>query len=147
MIVPDVNLLLYAEMASFPEHEAARRWWEGALGGGEEVGIAPPALFGFVRIATNPRVFDPPLSVEAALARVERWLEQPSARVLVAGPRHLEIAFRLLRSLGTTRNLTTDAQLAAFAIEHQATLCSNDADFGRFDGLQWVNPLAARRRS
>jgi hypothetical protein len=141
VIVPDVNVLLYAELASFPEHDAARRWWQDALNGAEEIGVAPPALFGFVRIASNPRVFDPPLSVDVALARVERWLAQPCARVLVAGPRHLEIAFRLLRALGTARNLTTDAQLAAYAIEHQGTLYSNDADFARFDGLTWTNPL------
>lgn len=144
MIIPDVNLLLYAEIAAFPEHAATRSWWESALGGSEEVGIIPVALFGFVRIATNPRVFAPPLSVDAALERVEAWLARPNVRVVVAGPRHLEIAFRLLRGLGTAGNLTTDAQLAAAAIENGATLCSNDTDFGRFPGLSWVNPLTSK---
>jgi toxin-antitoxin system PIN domain toxin len=141
MIVPDVNLLLYAELASFPEHPAARRWWEGALSGTEEVGLAPPAVFAFVRISTNPRIFDPPLSVDAAIDRVDAWLAQPNVHVLVPGPGHLEVAFRLLRTLGAAGNLTTDAQLAAYAIENGATLCSNDSDFGRFGGLTSANPL------
>lgn len=144
MIIPDVNLLLYAEIAAFPEHAAARAWWEHLLSGRDEVGIVPVALFGFVRIASNPRVFSPPLSVDAALDRVEAWLSRPHVRVVVAGPRHLEIAFRVLRDLGAAGNLTTDAQLAASAIENGATLCSNDTDFGRFPGLSWTNPLAAK---
>ena len=141
MIVPDVNLLLYAHIGGFPDHARALRWWEEALDGDQEVGIGAPALFGFVRIATNPRIFETPLSVEEAIARVESWLEQPNARFLLPGPRHLEIAFRLLRKAGTARNLTTDVQLAALAIEYQAELHSNDTDFGRFGDLRWVNPL------
>ena len=142
MIVPDVNVLLYAEIAAFPEHAKAKRWWEKLLGGSEEVGLPLPALFGFVRITTNPRVFTPALDVDAALVVVEAWLAQPNVRVLAPGPRHLEIAFRLLRGLGTAGNLTTDVQLAAYAIENVATLCSNDSDFARFGGLAWSNPLA-----
>lgn len=141
MILPDVNMLLYAEVAAFPEHAAARKWWERLLSGVEEVGIAPPALFGFVRIATNPRVLSPPLGVDDAIDRVTAWLAQPNVRVLVPGPKHLEIAFDLLRTMGTAGNLTTDTQIAAFAIEHSATVCSNDSDFGRFGGLTWTNPL------
>ncbi len=143
MIIPDVNLLLYAEIAAFPEHPAARRWWENLLDGNDEVGIVAVAMFGFIRLATNPRVFSPPLAVEDALDRVEKWLSRPQVRVVVPGPRHIEIAFRLLRSLGTAANLTTDTQLAASAIENGATLCSNDSDFGRFAGLSWTNPLSA----
>ena len=142
MIVPDTNLLLYAEITAFPEHAAARAWWEATINGPDEVGIAPAALFGFIRIATNPRVFSPALDVDAALRRVEAWLARPNVRVLVPGPRHLEIAFRMLRALGTAANLTTDAQLAALAIENNATLASNDTDFGRFGGLTWLNPLS-----
>jgi toxin-antitoxin system PIN domain toxin len=88
-------------------------------------------------------VFNPPLAVDEALDRVNAWLEQPNARMLLPGPRHIEIAFRLLRDLGAAGNLTTDAQLAAFAIEHNATLYSNDTDFARFSGLRWNNPLLA----
>lgn len=142
MMVPDINLLLYAEIAAFPEHVASRGWWEATLNGTEEVGLPPPTVFGFIRISTNPRIFSPPLAVTAAIERVEAWLSRPNVRALVPGPQHLEIAFRLLRTLGSAGNLTTDVQLAAFAIENTATLCSNDTDFGRFAGLAWLNPLA-----
>jgi predicted nucleic acid-binding protein len=79
-----------------------------------------------------------------ALGRVETWLGRGNVMFLGPGPRHLETAFGLLRALGTGGNLTTDVQLAAYAIENQAELCSNDLDFGRFAGLRWKNPLAAR---
>jgi toxin-antitoxin system PIN domain toxin len=141
MIIPDINLLLYAHIDTFEHHDSARRWWEGLLGGDAEVGVPLPAIFGFIRIASNPRVFDPPMSVEVALGHVGLWMQQPNVRCPAPGPRHIEIAFRLLRQLGTAANLTTDAQLAAFAIEHQGELHSNDTDFGRFPGLRWRNPL------
>lgn len=144
MIVPDVNLLLYAVVDAFPEHAAARSWWEARLNGEAEVGLAGPALFGFVRIATNPRVLHPPLPLNDCLAQVESWLERPQIDFLLPGPRHIEIAFRLMRRLGAAGSLTTDVQLAALAIEYQAELHSNDADFGRFPQLRWVNPLDAR---
>jgi predicted nucleic acid-binding protein len=81
------------------------------------------------------------MDVEGALGRVESWLSRPQVRFLQPGPRHLEIAFRLLRVLGAASNLTTDVQLAALAIENQADLHSNDSDFARFPDLRWVDPL------
>lgn len=141
MVVPDVNLLLYAHVSAFRQHRAAKKWWETLLAGREEVGITSPALFGFIRLATNRRVLDPPMEVDGALERVEAWLSRAQVRFLQPGPRHLEIAVRLLRALGAAGNLTTDAQLAALAIEHQAELHSNDSDFARFPGLRWVDPL------
>lgn len=141
MIVPDVNLLLYATIGGFSAHRQARRWWEDLLNGETEVGLAAPALFGFVRLATHPRVLDDPLPLADALGRVEEWLDRPVVRFLLPGPLHLETAFRLLRQLGAAADLTTDVQLAALAIEYQGELHSNDADFGRFPGLRWVNPL------
>lgn len=143
MIVPDINLLLYAEIAAFAQHPDAKRWWEDLLNGERQVGIAAVAVFGFVRISTNRRVFEEPLAVADAIERVQRWLEQPNATLLIPGTRYLEIAFRLLGQVGTASNLTTDVQLAAHAMEHGGEVHSNDADFGRFDGLRWVNPLAS----
>jgi len=141
VIVPDVNLLLYAYIRSFGHHVRARRWWEDLLNGDKEVGVPAPAVFGFVRLATSPAVFDRPLAVADALALVEEWLALPHVHFALPGPRHLEIAFGLLRELGVAGNLTTDVQLAAVAIEHQGELHSNDTDFGRFPRLRWVNPL------
>lgn len=145
MIVPDVNLLLYAEVDAFPQHEGARRWWEEVMNGHRQVGIAPVCLFGFIRLATNRRVLVDPMPVEDAIERVRRWLGRPHVRFLVPGTRHLETAFRLLRSLGTGANLTTDVQIAALAVEYNGEVFSNDADFGRLEGVRWVNPLATPR--
>ena len=141
MIVPDINLLLYAVITSFPQHPKAREWWERTVNTAPEIGLAAPALFGFLRLVTNPHVLETPLRVEAALAYVRDWLEQPNVQFLNPGTRHLEIAFGMLESIGTARNLTTDVQLAAHATELDAELHSNDTDFGRFAGLRWVNPL------
>lgn len=141
MIVPDVNLLLYAHVSGFVQHARARRWWEGVLNGDKEVGLAAPAVFGFIRLATSRAVFDRPLTVVDALARVHEWLSLSPVRFAVPGPRHPEIAFALLRELGTARSLTTDVQLAALAIEYQGEVHSNDTDFGRFRGLRWIDPL------
>ena len=141
MILPDVNLLLYANVTGFPQHSRARVWWEGLLNGRREVGLSAPTLFGFVRLASNPRVLDRPWPIDSVLARVEEWLAEPLVLFLQPGPRHLELAFGLLREAGVAANLTTDAQLAALAIEHQGEVHSNDSDFGRFPGLRCVNPL------
>ncbi len=142
MIVPDVNLLLYAEIDAFPHHSRARAWWEGVLAGDRQVGLAEAVIFGFVRLSTKAGIFDPPLHVDAALARVEAWLEEPGVHLLRPGPRHLTIAFGLLRRLGTAGNLTTDVQLAAHAIECRGEVHSNDSDFARIPDVRWHDPLA-----
>ncbi|MGD0688063.1 MAG: type II toxin-antitoxin system VapC family toxin [Streptosporangiaceae bacterium] len=141
MIVVDVNLLLYAVISGFRQHDAARDWWEETLSGPAEVGLSSPAIFGFIRVSTNPRILTSPLPVKAAVGHVTGWLDQPNVSFLAPGPRHLDIAFDLLHGMGTAGNLTTDVQLAALAIEHNAGLFSNDNDFGRFPALRWVNPL------
>jgi len=142
VIIPDVNLILYAEIDAFPSHRTARRWWEGLLSGDRPVGIAPVVLFGFLRLSTNRRVFAKPLSVPDAIGRVRMWFDQPHTTCLVPGSQHLEIALRLLAQLGTGSNLTTDVQIAAHALEHNGEVHSNDGDFSRFQGLRWINPLA-----
>lgn len=141
VIIPDVNLLLYAVVSGFPQHERAHAWWEQAVNGPTRVGLTHPAVFGFLRIVTNPRVLRSPLSVEDAVGYVHDWLAQPNVELLTPGPRHLAIAFELLQEIGTAGNITTDVQLAAHAIEHGAELHSNDTDFARFATVKWVNPI------
>lgn len=141
MIVVDVNLLLYAVITGFPQHDRARGWWQHSLNDTTEIGLSSPALFGFLRIATNPRILTVPLTVSDAVDLVRQWLARPQVRFLLPGPRHLDIAYDLLRGQGTAANLTTDVQLAALAIEYQAEICSNDSDFARFPGLRWTDPL------
>jgi toxin-antitoxin system PIN domain toxin len=144
VIVPDVNLLLYSYVAASPEHAKAREWWSTTLNGTETVGLCIPVLFGFLRLITNRRAVVQPIRIEDAIASVESWLARPQVELIHPGPRHLEIAFGLLRQVGAGGNLTTDAQIAAHAIENQAELHSNDGGFVRFTGLRWVNPLAKR---
>ena len=146
MIIPDLNLLVYAHNAADPRHPAARQWWEDCLNGDEPVGLAWVTVLGFVRLTTHRQVLVSPLTVERAVSLAEEWLAQDVVRVLVPGRDHARLCFGFLRKLGVAGNLTTDAHLAALALEYQAELHSTDTDFARFSGLRWVNPLEKRRR-
>jgi len=141
VILPDINLLLHAYNCDSPAHAAARVWWERALNSTRPVALAWATILGFIRTTTHRQVFSNPLPVATACAHARAWLGQPYVSIIDPGARHAEILFGLLESLGTAGNLTTDAHLAALAIEHQAELHSTDADFTRFPGLRWVNPL------
>lgn len=144
MILPDVNLLVHAYNEDSTVHAAAREWWEKLLNGTRPVGLAWAGVLGFIRIATHRQILSNPMPVATACSHARAWMSQPYVTVLDPGPRHAEIVFGLLEALGTAGNLTTDAHLAALAIEHQAELHSTDADFARFPGLRWTNPLASR---
>jgi len=141
MILPDINLLFHAYNQESPAHVGARAWWEQLMNGAGAVGLAWAAILGFVRVSTHPRILAHPLPVTSACALARAWLDQPQVTIVHPGGRHASILFDLLARLGTGGNLTTDAHLAALAIEHQAELHSTDADFARFPGLRWVNPL------
>ncbi len=145
MIVPDPSLLIHAYNAASPVHEEARAWWEEVLSRpAPAVGLPWVVALGYIRLTTHPRIMAHPLTASAACADVESWLAQPQVLLLHPGERHATTLFHLLRKLGTAGNLTTDAHLAALAMEHQATLHTTDADFTRFPGLRWENPLADR---
>ncbi len=101
-------------------------------------------LWEFLRIITNPRVFERPLTIAEAEDHVASWLAQPPAGILEPGERHWEILRQLARDGQATGPLIMDAALAAIAIEHGATLCTTDRDFARFPGLTWTNPIASR---
>jgi hypothetical protein len=137
----DANLLLYAVNKDAPLHAKAKAWLETTLSGRETVAFSWNVILAFVRLTTRPGLFRNALSPERAFDLVAAWLDQPSATVVNPGPKHLAILRGLLTSLGTGGNLTSDAHLAALAIEQNAELCSCDADFARFAGLDWRNPL------
>jgi toxin-antitoxin system PIN domain toxin len=141
--LPDVNVLLYAVDEDSRHHAGARAWLEEALSGTETVAFCWSVLLAFVRLSTRAVVFERPLDSDEALDLVEGWLDQPCATVVEPTVRHAATLRDLLRPLGTAGNLTTDAHLAALAIEHGAELCSYDVDFSRFAGLRWLNPLRA----
>lgn len=142
MIVVDVNLLIYAVNEDSPDHKRAKSWLEAAVSGTETVGLSWIVLLAFLRLTTRPGLFQKPLSVNAAFEIVNAWLQQPSVTVPEPTARHLQIMRDLISPLGTGGNLTSDAHLAALAIEHGAELCSADNDFGRFNRLRWRNPLS-----
>ncbi|HSS49847.1 MAG TPA: type II toxin-antitoxin system VapC family toxin [Thermoanaerobaculia bacterium] len=141
MILPDINLLVYAYNSDAPNHRQAKAWWEACLTGSGSVGLPWATLLGFLRLMTNRSVLVDPLSAEEAIGHIRSWLERPQAQILHPGSRHLEVLASLMRSYQASAKLTTDAHLAALAIEHQAELHSNDGDFARFPGLRWTNPL------
>ena len=141
MIIPDANLLLYAYDSDSPFHRAASRWWGALLSGTESVGLCPVVLFGFLRLATHPKVFERPLTVTEATKRIQSWLGQSNVRLLYPGPKHLDAVCALLQAAGTAGNLVSDAQIAALALEYGAVVHTADTDFARFKGLRWKNPL------
>jgi toxin-antitoxin system PIN domain toxin len=140
--LPDVNLLVYAADETAGLHKPAVQWVQATLSGTETVAFAWLVLIGFVRLTTNPRAFQDPWGVERALDVVDGWLAQPAATVIHPTDRHAAVLRDLLAPLGAAGNLTSDAHLAALAIEHGATLYSCDNDFARFSGLRWVDPLS-----
>ncbi len=143
MILPDVNLLVYSIDETSPFHGDARTWWDGVLSSTGIVGLCYPSLLGFIRLVTNRRVFESPLSIGDALEHVESWLAQPNVTLVVPTGRHWPLLCTLLKSTGVGADLTTDAHIAALAIEHGYTVYSNDSDFARFHTLNCVNPLQA----
>ncbi|MEM1222057.1 MAG: TA system VapC family ribonuclease toxin [Verrucomicrobiota bacterium] len=141
MILPDLNLLLYAYNSHTKQHEKARVWWESALNGRELIGLPHEVTLGFIRIATNPRLGAASISLEVARATVSTWMKMPVARVILPLENHTNSVVQLLEQSHSSGQLTSDASLAVYAIENRATLYSNDADFARFPGLNWKNPL------
>jgi toxin-antitoxin system PIN domain toxin len=141
LILLDSNLLIYAHVASFPQHASARDWLDAQLTSGGPVGFPWPSLLSFLRIVTNPRVFERPEPVADAWRQVKAWLDTDAAWIPQPGERHREVLGMLLDAAGAHGNLVPDAHLAALAIEHGLTLCSTDGDFARFPGLRWRNPL------
>lgn len=143
MIIPDVNILIYAHNSDAPEHERARSYWERAVAGPEPVGIDWTVALAFVRLLSNPRVVVRPAEPAELVSALSEILAQPAVRIVAPGVRHAETMERLFRDTGASARLTTDVHLAALAIDLNATLATNDADFSRFRGLRTVNPLDA----
>jgi uncharacterized protein len=141
VIAVDVNLLIYAYDTTCPQHAAARAWLEEALSGGQEVGLPWQTITAFLRVLTHPSVAGGRFGVAEAVAIVEEWLALPNVRAISPGRGHWTHFRDLLKKTNARGNITTDAALAATAIEHGAILYTNDRDFARFPGLRWVNPL------
>jgi len=142
MIVADVNVLIYAHRAESAEHAAYARWLTRLVAAEEPFACSEQALFGFVRIVTNPRAFIDPTPLKKALGFVDELLSHPRCVRLRPGDRHWTIFARLCRDTNMTGKLVADAYHAALAIEHGCEFVTTDGDFARFAGLRWRHPLA-----
>lgn len=144
MIIPDINVLIYAADDTSPHHPVARRWWEETLSSGVPVGLPWVVATGFLRIATNRRIVSAPYEPSEAMDIVEGWLACPGVITVGPGRRHVQFLRGFIDALPAGGNLIPDAHLAAIAVEHDATLWSTDRGFARYDGLRWKDPLAQR---
>ena len=144
MLLPDVNVLIYAHREdSTSEHTRYAAWLTSLAEGDESFALSTLVLVGFARIVTNARILDPPTSPETAFAFLDELIARPNARVVTAGPNHIKLWQRLCLEAGATGKLMADAQHAAVAVEHGCMIVTTDADFARFKGLRWLHPLKA----
>ena len=141
MKIVDINLLIYAINKDAPHHSKAKKWLEDSLSGDEPIGFVWIVILGFLRIVTNGRIMPTPIAPEVAIDIINDWLQQAPSVTVVPTPQHWAIFKELILPLGTAANLTSDAHLAALAIEHGARLYSTDNDFSRFRKLRWTNPI------
>jgi toxin-antitoxin system PIN domain toxin len=141
VILLDANLLIYAKFEDLPQHARARTWLEEQLNSARRVGIPWQSSLAFMRLSTNARIFGRPLGIRAAWRQVQDWLEHQHVWIPEPTDSHPEVLGKLLERAQVSGNLVPDAHLAAIAIEHGLTVCSADADFARFPGVDWLNPI------
>lgn len=141
MVIPDINLLVYAYNQLAPHHRSAKKWWEKLLSEQTIVGLPWVVTCGFVRLMTHRQVLEKPVSVEVCCNWIQVWFERPNVQPLNPGSRHFSLFKSFLKTVDTGGNLVTDAHLAALAVETGSELHSNDSDFSRFPGLKLYNPL------
>ncbi len=141
MVLPDVNVLVYAHRRDAPDHAAYRAWVESVINGDEAFGVSRQVFSGFVRIVTHPKVFKTPSTLEDAFRFARQILDHPQAIVIEPGPRIWEIFERFCRDHRAKGNLVPDAWYAALAVESGCEWITTDRDFSRFKGLRWRHPL------
>ena len=141
MLLIDANILLYAKVSNYPQHQIAAAWFEQQVN--EQIRMAIPwaNVLAFLRIVSNPRIFQAPLSIQDAQAQIDEWLKLPNIWIPQPTPKHWQILSQLLLDNQLTGNLIPDAHLAALAIEHGLEICTTDTDFARFSRCKWRNPL------
>lgn len=142
MKLVDLNVLIYATDETSIHHGRAKPWLERVMSSSETIGIPTAVAVGYLRLTTSRRVMADPLDVRTAVDVISGWYRRSNVTAPEPTARHYHVVADLLSAIGTGGNLVTDAHLAALAIEHGAELCSFDHDFGRFEGLRWVEPGA-----
>jgi toxin-antitoxin system PIN domain toxin len=141
LILPDVNVLIYAFRTDAERHDEYKSWLESVINGPAAYGIAPQVLAALVRICTHPRIFKRPSALHDAFEFSRVLLEQPNATVITPGERHWQIFQTLCHESKATGNLVQDAWLAALAVESGCEWMTTDRDYARFKGLSWRVPL------
>jgi uncharacterized protein len=141
VVLPDVNVLVYAHREDAATHKGCRDWLERLVNGDAAYGMSDLVLSGFIRVVTHPKVFKHPSKVSDALAFAGQLRDQSNCVRVEPGPRHWEVFRRLCLESGVKGNLVPDAYLAALAIECGCEWVSTDRDFARFKGLRWRHPL------
>lgn len=140
-MLPDVNVLVIARRRDQDDHERIREWLEAEVNSSRPFALADMAVAGFLRIVTNPRVYARPTPLEGAIQAIDVLAAQPNCVPVSAGAGHWPILRQLLRDADARGNLVPDAQLAAIAVEHGATVATRDRGFARFSGVGWFDPL------
>lgn len=141
MILPDANLILYAFIKDFPQHQKSKAWLERTINDEKTIGLAWQVITAFIRIGTNPKIFKTPMTIKQVEDRI--GLLQSYSNVIVIAPseKHWQIFLKLLKDTNATGDLVMDAHLAALAIEHNARIATTDSDFKIFPDLKFFNPL------
>jgi toxin-antitoxin system PIN domain toxin len=142
VILPDVNVLVYAHREDTKEHRALGLWLEEVIGADQPYALSDVVLSGFIRVVTHPRIFREPSSLDDALSFAEQLLDQSNCVLVQPGPRHWDIFAKLCRTASARGNLIPDAFFAALAIEAGCEWVTTDRDFARFEGLRWRHPLS-----
>jgi uncharacterized protein len=142
LILPDVNVLVYAHRRDTPDHDAYRGWLETAINGDSAYGMSDLVLSGFLRVVTHPRVFKQPSALADAVTFANQLRDQPNCVPIVPGSTHWRTFSRLCSEANVKGNLVPDAYYAALAIEHGCEWITTDRDFSRFKGLKWRHPLS-----
>lgn len=141
MVLPDVNVLVYAFRKDSPEHGRYRDWMEGLINGPEAYGLSELVLSGFLRVVTHPRLFRNPSSIDEALVFLTALREPPTCVIIAPEERHWSIFLELCVKAGARGSLVPDAYLAALAIGSGSEWITADRDYARFPGLRWRHPL------
>ena len=146
MMFPDINVLLYSVEADNPHHIPAKRWLESAFNSSSSVGLAWLVLIGFMRLSTQARILRKQLTIAESVAVMSEWIHHPKAQIVHPGPQHGALLGSFLLAADTAGNLTSDAHLAALAVENNGTVGTFDKDFNRFPGVK-VNLLKFKNSS
>ena len=144
MVLPDVNVLIYAFRRDVPQHAVCRQWLATAVSSDTRFGVSPMVLSAVVRITTNPRAFRTPSAIEEAFGFCEDLLGLPHCQIVEPGERHWDIFRRLCIDAETRGSRVTDAWFAALAIEWGCEWITLDRDYARFQGLKWQVPVGCR---